>query len=73
MQPNSLTTTYLGHHISIAAAEWGYLAEITVPGSEDCLVAANYSVSRALDDAFDVIDGRISHRPSALLRVTRSR
>jgi len=45
MQPNSLTTTYLGHHINIAPAEWGYLAEITVPGSEDRLVAANSSVS----------------------------
>jgi len=73
MQPNSLTTTYLGHQINIAPAEWGYLAEITVPGSEDRLVAANSSVFRALDDAFDVIDGRIDHRPSALRRVARSR
>jgi hypothetical protein len=73
MQPNSLTTTYLGHRINIAPAEWGYLAEITVPGSEDRLVAANSSVFRALDDAFDVIDGRIDHRPTTLRRVTRSR
>lgn len=73
MQPNSLTTTYLGHRINIAPAEWGYLAEITVPDSEDRLVAANSSVFRALDDAFDVIDNRISHRPSTLRRVTRSR
>ncbi len=77
MQPTTLMTTYLGHRISIAPAEWGYLAEITVPDSEDRLVAANSSVFRALDDAFDVIDERISHRPgdlpSALRRVTRSR
>jgi hypothetical protein len=73
MQPDSLTTTYLGHRISIASAEWGYLAEITVPGSEDRLVAANSSVFRALDDAFDAIDNRIDHRPSTRRRVTRSR
>lgn len=73
MQLNTLMTTYLGHHISIAPAEWGYLAEIIVPGSEDRLVASNSSVFRALDDAFDVIDNRINHRPSALSRVTRSR
>jgi hypothetical protein len=73
MQPPSLTTTYLGHRISIELAEWGYLAEITLPGCEDRLVAANSSVFRALDDAFDVIDGRIDHRPSTLRRVTRSR
>jgi hypothetical protein len=77
MQPTSLTTTYLGHRIDIAPAEWGYLAEITVPDSEDRLVAANSSAFRALDDAFDLIDNRITHRPtdlpSALRRVTRSR
>jgi hypothetical protein len=56
MQPRSLTTTYLGHRISIQPAEWGYLAEITVPGSDDRLVAVNSSAFRALDDAFDVID-----------------
>jgi hypothetical protein len=56
MQLPSLMTTYLGHRISIAPAEWGYLAEITVPGSEDRLVAANSSAFRALDDAFEVID-----------------
>jgi hypothetical protein len=60
MQPTSLTTTYLGHRISIAPAEWGYLAEITVPGSEDRLVAANSSAFRALDDAFDAIDEHVS-------------
>ena len=56
MQPNSLMTTYLGHRISIASAEWGYLAEITVPGCEDRLVASNSSAFQALDDAFEVID-----------------
>ena len=59
MQPNSLTTTYLGHRIHIAPAEWGYLAEITVPGSEDRLVAANSSAFRALDDAFEMIDAHL--------------
>ena len=61
MQPSSLTTTYLGHHISIAPAEWGYLAEITVPGSEDRLVAANSSAFRALDDAFEMIDAHLKN------------
>ena len=56
MQPRSLTTNYLGHRISIDPAEWGYLAEITVPGSDDRLVAANASAFRALDDAFDLVD-----------------
>jgi hypothetical protein len=56
MQPRSLSTTYFGHRISIQPAEWGYLAEITVPGSDDRLVAVNSSALRALDDAFDVID-----------------
>jgi hypothetical protein len=56
MQPGTLTTTYLGHHIRIEPAEWGYLAEITVPGTDSRLVAANSSAFRALDDAFDVID-----------------
>jgi len=56
MQPASLITTYLGHRISIAPAEWGYLAEITVPGCEDRLVAANSSAFRALDDAFEMVD-----------------
>jgi hypothetical protein len=56
MQSGSLTTTYLGHRISIAPAEWGYLAEITVPGTNDRLVAANSSAFRALDDAFDMIE-----------------
>jgi hypothetical protein len=56
MQSGSLTTTYLGHRISIAPAEWGYLAEITVPGTDNRLVAANSSPFRALDDAFDLID-----------------
>ena len=56
MEPASLTTTYLGHRISIAPAECGYLAEITVPGSEDRLVAANSSAFRALDDAFEMVD-----------------
>ena len=56
MQPRSLKTTYFGHRISIEPAEWGYLAEIIVPGSEDRLVAANSSAFRALDDAFEMID-----------------
>jgi hypothetical protein len=56
MHPGSLTTTYLGHRISIEPAEWGYLAEITVPGTNDRLVAANSSAFRALDDAFDMIE-----------------
>jgi hypothetical protein len=56
MQPRSLMTTYFGHRISIEPAEWGYLAEITVPGSENRLVAANSSAFRALDDAFEMID-----------------
>jgi hypothetical protein len=56
MQPSSLMTTYLGHRISIQPAEWGYMAEITIPGSDDHLVAVNSSPFRALDDAFDVID-----------------
>jgi hypothetical protein len=56
MQPRSLMTTYFGHRISIEPAEWGYLAEIIVPGSEDRLVAANSSPFRALDDAFELID-----------------
>ena len=67
MQPNSLTTTYLGHRINIAPAEWGYLAEITVPGCEDRLVAANSSAFRALDDAFEVIDRHLQRA-----RVTES-
>lgn len=49
-------TTYFGHRISIEPAEWGYVAEITVPGSDARLVAANTSAFRALDDAFEVID-----------------
>ena len=56
MQPRSLTTTYFGHRISIEPAEWGYLAEITVPGSKAPLVAANSSAFQALDDAFEVVD-----------------
>jgi len=56
MQPRSLMTTYLGHRISIEPAEWGYLAEITLPDSPTRLVAVNASPFRALDDAFDVID-----------------
>ncbi len=62
MHPHSLMTTYFGHRISIEPAEWGYLAEITVPGSDDRLVAANSSAFRALDDAFEAID---RHRQSA--------
>lgn len=65
MHPPSLMTTYLGHRISIAPAEWGYLAEITVPGSEDRLVAANSSAFRALDDAFEVIDRHLQRAPVA--------
>jgi hypothetical protein len=56
MQPRSLMTTYFGHRISIEPAEWGYLAEVIVPGSKDRLVAANASAFRALDDAFEMID-----------------
>lgn len=67
MHPHSLITTYFGHRISIEPAEWGYLAEITVPGSDDRLVAANSSAFRALDDAFEAID---RHRRGARIPET---
>jgi len=55
-----LQTTYRGHKISIESAEWGYLAQIVAPGSTKRLIAANASVLRALEDAFEVIDESVS-------------
>jgi hypothetical protein len=56
-----LTTTYLGHRISIEPFEWGYLAHIVEPQSNKRLIAANASALRALEDAFEVVDQSIDH------------
>jgi hypothetical protein len=53
-----LTTTYFGHRISIEPVEWGYLAQIDEPNSGRRFVAASPSAMRALEDAFEMIDGR---------------
>jgi hypothetical protein len=54
---SSLTTTYFGHRISIEPFEWGYLAQIVEPHSGRRFIAASPSAIRALEDAFEVIDG----------------
>ncbi len=56
---SSLTTTYLGHRISVEPFEWGYLAQVVEPASGKCLIAASSSASRALEGAFEVIDDRL--------------
>jgi hypothetical protein len=51
-----VTTTYCGHQITIEPFEWGYLAQIVEPNSGRRFIAARTTATRALDDAFDVID-----------------
>jgi hypothetical protein len=55
-----VTTTYLGHRISIEPFEWGYLTHIAEPGSDRHLIAANASALRALEAAFEAIDRHLA-------------
>lgn len=55
-----LTMTYLGHQISIEPAEWGFRILVAEPRSGVCLVAASKSATRALENAFDIIDDRLN-------------
>jgi len=57
---SSLTTTYLGHQISIEPAEWGFLALVAEPRSGVRLIASSMSAMQALENAFDIIDARLS-------------
>jgi hypothetical protein len=56
---SSLTTTYFGHRIVIEPFEWGYLAQIVKPGSDERLIAANASAMQALEDAFELVDSNL--------------
>jgi hypothetical protein len=60
--PCKVTTTYCGYQITIEPYEWGFLAQIVEPSSGRRFMAASPAAMRALDDAFDVIDGGL---PSA--------
>jgi hypothetical protein len=60
-----LTTTYLGHRISIEPFEWGYLAQIVEPLSNKRLVAAHASAMRALEEAFDAVDASLADEAAA--------
>jgi hypothetical protein len=60
----SLTTTYLGHRITIEPAEWGFLISVCGPGSDTRLVAMSPSAMQALERAFDVVDDTVKQEPA---------
>jgi hypothetical protein len=60
-----LTTSYLGRRIEIEPFEWGYLAHVLEPDSKTRFVAASASVFKALECAFEAIDGEAA--PEAVL------
>lgn len=53
------TTTYLGHRISIEPFEWGFIAHVIEPGSDNRFLVANATVMGALERAFEAIDERL--------------
>lgn len=59
---SSLRTTYFGHQISIEPAEWGFLALVAEPRSGVRLIAVSKSAMQALENAFDIIDDRLSQQ-----------
>jgi len=59
-RPSSLETTYFGHQISIEPVEWGFLVSVADPRSGVRFTAVSKSAMQALENAFDVIDDRLS-------------
>lgn len=66
-----LTTTYLGRSIEIEPFEWGYLAHVVEPDSNAHFVAASSSVLKALEGAFEIIEGLLDSGATASAETDR--